>query len=71
VAIAAFARFRVNPGEALFRCGSGKELVERGFARDVALAAEHAVSRVAPLLVGEQFIDGAAGTGSRARPVVP
>ena len=58
VAIATFARFRQNLGGALFRCGSGKELVETGFALDVELAAEYAVSRVVPILTGEQFIDG-------------
>jgi 2-phosphosulfolactate phosphatase len=63
VAIATFARFRQNLGWALFRCGSGKELVERGFALDVELAAEYAVSRVVPMPKGEQFIDGAARTG--------
>ena len=57
-AIATFRRFRQNLGGALFRCGSGKELVERGFALDVELAAEYAVSRVTPMLTGGQFIDG-------------
>ena len=71
MAIATFARFRQNLGAALFRCGSGKELVERGFALDVELAAEYAVSRVAPMLKSEQFIDGAAGTASRALSIDP
>lgn len=68
-AIATFARFRQNLGGALFRCGSGKELVERGFGLDVELAAEYAVSPVVPMLTGEQFIDGSTRTGSRALPV--
>jgi len=58
IAIAAFARFRQNLRETLLRCGSGKELVQRGFALDVELAAEYAVSPVAPLLANERFIDG-------------
>jgi 2-phosphosulfolactate phosphatase len=57
MAIAAFARFRQNLSGALLRCGSGKELVERGFALDVDLAAEYAVSRVAPILTRGEFID--------------
>ena len=66
MAIATFARFRQNLGGALFRCGSGKELVERGFALDVELAAEYDVSRVVPMLTRGQFIDGSTGTASRA-----
>jgi 2-phosphosulfolactate phosphatase len=61
MAVATFMRFRRDLGGALFRCGSGKELVERGFALDVELAAEYAVSRVSPRLTGGQFIDGLAG----------
>jgi len=57
MAIAAFARFRLNISGALFGCGSGRELVQRGFARDVELAAEYAVSSTAPLLSHGQFID--------------
>ena len=64
-AIATFVRFRQNLGGALFRCGSGKELVERGFSLDVELAAEYAVSRVVPMLTGDRFIDGSTWTGSR------
>jgi len=57
IAIAAFERFRQNLGGTLFRCGSGKELVENGFALDVELAAEYGVSRVAPMLNGGRFVD--------------
>jgi len=59
MAMATFARFRQGLGGALFRCGSGKELAERGFGLDVELAAEYAVSNVVPMLTGEQFIVGA------------
>jgi 2-phosphosulfolactate phosphatase len=63
-AVAAFAHFRRNLGETLFRCGSGKELAQRGFALDVELAAEYAVSPVAPMLASDRFIDGSTGTSS-------
>ena len=59
IAVAAFARFREDLRSALLASGSGKELVARGFAADVALAADYAISRVAPALVGGQFIDRA------------
>jgi 2-phosphosulfolactate phosphatase len=55
-AIAAFARFRDDLAGALSRCGSGKELIERGFAQDVELAAGYAVSPVAPRLEAGQFV---------------
>jgi 2-phosphosulfolactate phosphatase len=58
MAIATFAHFRHNLAGALFHCGSGRELAEKGFALDVQLAAEYAVSRVAPILTREEFIDG-------------
>jgi 2-phosphosulfolactate phosphatase len=64
VAVAAFARFHGDLRSALFRSGSGRELVARGFAADVELAADHAISGVAPMLEGEQFIDAAARTSS-------
>jgi len=70
-AIATFARFRHGLREALFRCGSGKELVDRGFALDLELAAEYAVSRVTPVLTGERFIDGSADAASGALSMDP
>ena len=54
-AVAAFSRFRRNLKETLLGCGSGKELVQRGFALDVELAADYAVSSVAPRLVNDRF----------------
>jgi len=71
MAIAAFARFRQNLGGALLGCVSGKELVERGSALDVELAAEYAVSSVVPILKREQFIDSSTGTASPARSIDP
>jgi 2-phosphosulfolactate phosphatase len=55
LAVAAFARFRHDLAGALSRCGSGRELIERGFTGDVELAAEYAVSQVAPRLTQGQF----------------
>jgi 2-phosphosulfolactate phosphatase len=60
MAVAAFARFREDLRTALLRCSSGRELVARGFAVDVELAAEYAASHVAPMLVRERFIDARA-----------
>ena len=57
MAIAAFARFRQNLRETLSHCGSGKDLIDRGFELDVDLAAEYGVSAVAPMLMQEQFVD--------------
>lgn len=62
IAAAAFARFREDLRSALFRSGSGRELVARGFAPDVELAADHDVSRVVPILKEGQFIDTSAET---------
>ena len=39
-------------------CASGRELVEDGFAADVALAAAYDVSDVVPVLTGDAFADG-------------
>lgn len=47
------AAFRASEHElvaALLQCGSGKELIERGFECDVALASEHDISDCAPRL---------------------
>jgi 2-phosphosulfolactate phosphatase len=56
----AAAAFRAVEGrlpDELPSCASGRELVEGGFAADVALAASYDVSRVVPLLVGDAFAD--------------
>jgi len=60
-AIAAFERFRNNLHDALVRSTSGKELVERGFACDVEVAAEYAVSATAPVINEDRFVDAARG----------
>jgi 2-phosphosulfolactate phosphatase len=56
-AVSAFAHFRQSLVDAICQCGSGKELVRRGFAADVELAAEYAVSPAAPVLAGDRFVD--------------
>jgi len=50
MAVAVFERFRGDLRGALLQCGSGRELVERGFACDVELAAEYGVSGAVPML---------------------
>jgi 2-phosphosulfolactate phosphatase len=57
-AVSAFAHFRQGLVDAICQCGSGKELIRRGFAADVELAAEYAVSRAAPVLAWDRFVDG-------------
>jgi 2-phosphosulfolactate phosphatase len=57
-AVAAFSHFQGNLMETLLGCRSGKELVQRGFALDVELASEYAVSSAAPRLVNDRFTPG-------------
>jgi 2-phosphosulfolactate phosphatase len=57
VALAAFEWARPNLAEALTECSSGRELIERGFPRDVDLAAELDVSAAVPLLVDGAYRD--------------
>ena len=57
LAVAAFERFRGDLNGTLLRCGSGRELVERGFRCDVELAAEFGVSAAVPVLAGDRFVD--------------
>ena len=58
-AIAAFERFQHNLHDALARSTSGKELVARGFACDVEVAAAYAVSVTAPVLADDRFVNAA------------
>jgi 2-phosphosulfolactate phosphatase len=53
--VSSFARFRRTLRDALARCGPGQELIQGGFATDVELAAEYAVSSAAPVLAGDRF----------------
>jgi 2-phosphosulfolactate phosphatase len=56
-ATAAFASVVDRLGEAVPQCASGRELVEDGFAADVALAAAYDVSEAVPVLYGDAFGD--------------
>ncbi|HEX5166937.1 MAG TPA: 2-phosphosulfolactate phosphatase [Thermomicrobiales bacterium] len=56
-AMAAFAAAVPDLARQLSESASGRELIERGFAADVALAAELGVSRSAPFLRDHAFID--------------
>ena len=64
MAVAAFERFRGDLARTLVNCGSGKELVARGFRCDVELASEYGVSAAAPEFVCDRFVDGS----TRVRP---
>jgi len=55
-ATAAFREAKSRLSEFLHHCSSGKELIERGFEQDVALAAEFNVSDCAPVLTGEAYV---------------
>ena len=55
-AAAAFRAAQPQLSEILPRCSSGKELIDRGFARDVGLAAEINVSECVPRLTGEAYV---------------
>ncbi|PYT26614.1 MAG: hypothetical protein DMG57_21000 [Acidobacteria bacterium] len=56
LAAAAFAHFRDGLSQALRESVSGKELIERGFALDVDVAAELNVSENIPRLVDRAFV---------------
>jgi 2-phosphosulfolactate phosphatase len=58
LAAAAFAHFRKDLPGALRQSSSGKDLIERGFAVDVDLAAELNVSSNVPRLVNRAFVGG-------------
>jgi 2-phosphosulfolactate phosphatase len=58
-AIAAFDAVRSNLTGLLHDCASGRELVERGFDRDVVLAAELNASHAVPVLRERTFAAGA------------
>jgi 2-phosphosulfolactate phosphatase len=60
LAAVTFERFRDGLRESLRMSGSGKELIERGFAGDVDLASESNVSFNAPRLIDRAFVRGAA-----------
>ncbi|MFN7975285.1 MAG: 2-phosphosulfolactate phosphatase [Acidobacteriota bacterium] len=55
-AAGAFDALRHSLADALRRCASGQELVARGYARDVAIAAELDVSQAVPQLQHDAFV---------------
>jgi 2-phosphosulfolactate phosphatase len=54
-AIAAYQGIRESLGVLMKQCGSGKELIERGFEQDVNLASEIAVSDCVPTLINGAY----------------
>jgi 2-phosphosulfolactate phosphatase len=56
VAAAAFDFVCGSLREQILLCSSGRELLERGFAADVEIAAELDVSEIVPVLIGDAFI---------------
>lgn len=65
LAVDAYGAVAGRLAESLAACASGRELVDRGFAADVAAAADRDASPVVPRLVAGAFV--AAPTGRRAR----
>ena len=55
-ALAAFQAAQPMLGEHLRQCGSGQELIERGFAEDVRLASQLNASDVAPILIDGAYM---------------
>ncbi len=60
-AVVAFEGSRDRLAKVLADAGSGRELIARGYAIDVEVAAEHAVSEHAPRFDGEAFVAEQAG----------
>jgi 2-phosphosulfolactate phosphatase len=56
-ALAAFEHFHHNLHDVLARSISGEELAARGFACDVEMAAEYAVSAAVPVMREDRFVD--------------
>ena len=59
LAVAVFERFRHDLERVLSQCSSGRELIDLGFAADVAMAADYASSRAIPILLEDRYIDDA------------
>ena len=55
-AVAAFREAKPRIGAYLKQCSSGKELIERGFAKDVSLASQLNVSESASILVNDAYV---------------
>ncbi|MGH1489097.1 MAG: 2-phosphosulfolactate phosphatase [Acidimicrobiales bacterium] len=59
-AMAAFNDAAPELSERLRECGSGRELIDKGFPLDVELAAKHDASGVVPTLEGIELVDASA-----------
>jgi 2-phosphosulfolactate phosphatase len=57
LAVAVFERFRHDLHDAITGSASGRELVARGFIRDIELAAEYSSSSAVPVLQEDRFVD--------------
>jgi 2-phosphosulfolactate phosphatase len=58
LAVAAYQGVRQSLENLIKQCGSGQELIERGFEQDVDLALEIEVSDCVPTLVNRAYIEG-------------
>ena len=59
VAVAAFVEARDSLPATLADCGSGREVIGRGYGPDVGLAAALDTSTIVPTLRGDELVDGA------------
>lgn len=59
LALAAYRGVRHSLSELMKQCGSGKELIERGFEQDVDLASEIDVSDCVPTLINGSYVNHA------------
>src|SRR5215813_1070977 len=57
-ALSAYLNVKSDLRHALKQCGSGLELIERGFERDVEIASELDISECAPTLMDGAYING-------------
>jgi 2-phosphosulfolactate phosphatase len=67
-AVAAFRAVSAGLAESLAQCSSGKELVGRGFAEDVHLAAQLNASDTAPFLLEDAFVRFVGNTAINSTP---
>ena len=56
-ALSAFLDVKSDLGDILKECGSGRELIDKGFERDVEIASELDISECAPTLVDGAYIN--------------
>ena len=56
-ALSAYLNVKSELRHMLKQCGSGRELIERGFEQDVEIASELDISECAPTLVDNAYLD--------------